>query len=249
MKTFRSILLLLATILNLPIAILLTFGVTWFSLPALQNLMINTWRISFLNNTLVFWVTIGCAIAFVALYVLTKIFSKYQKAKVKNFIVHLTSWLMALVAIGLAITTFILTEVSEKEFTLENWQKISIGVCFVLMFIFHIFSSKVSKIINRKIQAYENAKELNVVGRSSIIFTNILKLLEILFPEVIVLVLICSCLGWNVATSFAIVLVAMLIPMIGNIDCDFNTRAEIKRLNQVKEDKFAEKAADNMRGE
>ena len=54
MKTFRSILLLLATILNLPIAILLTFGVTWFSLPALQNLMINTWRISFLNNTLVF---------------------------------------------------------------------------------------------------------------------------------------------------------------------------------------------------
>lgn len=117
------------------------------------------------------------------------------------------------------------------------------------MFIFHIFSNKISKIVNRKIQAYENAKELNVVGRSSIIFTNILKLLEILFPEVIVLVLICSCLGWNVATSFVIVLVAMLIPMIGNIDCDFNTRAEIKRLNQIKEDKFAEKVAGNMRGE
>ncbi len=249
MKTFRSILLLLATILNLPIAILLTFGVTWFSLPALQSLMINTWRISFLNNTLVFWVTIGCAIAFVALYVLTKIFSKYQKAKVKNFIVHLTSWLMALVAIALAITTFVMVEISEKEFMLQNWQKISIGVCFVLMFIFHIFSNKISKIVNRKIQAYENAKELNVVGRSSIIFTNLLKLFEILFPEVIVLVLICSCLGWNVATSFVIVLVAMLIPMIGNIDCDFNTRAEIKRLNQIKEDKFAEKVADNMRGE
>lgn len=248
MKIFKSILLALATIINLPIALVMTFGLVWFSLPSLQELMINKWQVSFLSNTLVFWVTIGCAITFVALYVITKIFSKYQKAKVKNFIVHLISWLMALVAIGLAITTFILTEVSEKEFTLENWQKISIGVCFVLMFIFHIFSSKVSKIINRKIQAYENAKELNVIGRSSIIFTNILKLLEILFPEVIILVLICSCLGWNVATSFVIVLVAMLIPMIGNIDCDFNTRAEIKRLNQVKEDKFVEKVANNIKG-
>ena len=249
MKTFRSILLLLATILNLPIAILLTFGVTWFSLPALQSLMINTWRISFLNNTLVFWVTIGCAIAFVALYVLTKIFSKYQKAKVKNFIVHLTSWLMALVAIALAITTFVMVEIEVTEFDLTNLRKIGIGVSFVLLFIFYIFSNKISKIINRKIQSYENAKELNIVGRSSIIFTNILKLLEILFPEVLVLLLICFCLSWNVAAYFIMVLVAMLIPMIGNIDCDLNTRAEIKRNKQIEEDKFAEKVADNMRGE
>ena len=156
---------------------------------------------------------------------------------------------MALVAIALAITTFVMVEIEVTEFDLTNLRKIGIGVSFVLLFIFYIFSNKISKIINRKIQSYENAKELNVVGRSSIIFTNILKLLEILFPEVIVLVLICSCLGWNVATSFAIVLVAMLIPMIGNIDCDFNTRAEIKRNKQIEEDKFAEKVADNMRGE
>lgn len=249
MYKFKQILLVISSIINLPLAILTTFGIIWFSLPNLQTLMINDWNLTFLNNTLVFWVTLSSGIISLTLYILIKIFSKYQSAKFRNFMTHLITWLIALVAIGLAVTTFILTEISEKEFMLQNWQKISIGVCFVLMFIFHIFSNKISKIVNRKIQSYENAKELNVVGRSSIIFTNILKLLEILFPEVIVLVLICSCLGWNVATSFVIVLVAMLIPMIGNIDCDFNTRAEIKRLNQIKEDKFAEKVADNMRGE
>lgn len=249
MYKFKQILLVISSIINLPLAILTTFGIIWFSLPNLQTLMINDWNLTFLNNTLVFWVTLSSGIISLTLYILIKIFSKYQSAKFRNFMTHLITWLMALVAIGLAVTTFILTEISEKEFMLQNWQKISIGICFVLMFIFHIFSNKISKIVNRKIQAYENAKELNVVGRSSIIFTNILKLLEILFPEVIVLVLICSCLGWNVATSFVIVLVAMLIPMIGNIDCDFNTRAEIKRLNQIKEDKFAEKVAGNMKGE
>lgn len=249
MKTFRSILLMLANLINLPIAMLLTFGVIWYTLPALQSSTIGTWVLSFLTPTAIFWITISCAILFVALIVITKIFSKYQKAKTKNFFVHLTTWLMALVAIALSVATFALVDIKGTEVDIGNVRKIGIGVSFVLLFIFYIFSNKVSKIINRRIQAYENAKELNVVGRGSIIFTNILKLLEILFPEVLVLLLICFCLSWNVATYFIVVLVAMLIPMIGNIDCDLNTRAEIKRNKQIEEDKFAEKVADNMRGE
>ena len=249
MKTFRSILLMLANILILPLAILLTTGIVWYSLPAIQVSVIGNWLLRFLTPTAIFWITIGSAIGFTLLYILSKIFGKYQKAKVKNFFLHLTTWLMALVAIALSVATFVMVEVQVTEFELTNLRKIGIGVSFVLLFIFYIFSNKVSKIINRKIQSYENAKELNVVGRSSIIFTNILKLLEILFPEVLVLLLICFCLSWNVAAYFIVVLVAMLIPMIGNIDCDLNTRAEIKRNKQIEEDKFAEKVADNMRGE
>ena len=41
----------------------------------------------------------------------------------------------------------------------------------------------------------ENAKEINTVGRSSIIITNILKLIEILFPEVLILSLMCFCVS------------------------------------------------------
>ena len=249
MKVFRSILLMLANILILPLAIALTAGIVWYSLPALQVSVIGNWLLSFLTPTAIFWITIGSAIGFTLLYVLIKIFGKYQKAKVKNFFLHLTTWLMALVAIALSVATFVMVEVKVTEFELTNLRKIGIGVSFVLLFIFYIFSNKISKIINRKIQSYENAKELNVVGRSSIIFTNLLKLLEILFPEVLVLLLICFCLSWNVAAYFIVVLVAMLIPMIGNIDCDLNTRAEIKRNKQIEEDKFVEKVADNMRGE
>ena len=249
MKTFRAILLMLANILILPLAILLTTGIVWYSLPAIQVSVMGNWLLHFLTPTAIFWITIGSAIGFTLLYVLIKIFGKYQKAKVKNFFVHLTTWLMALVAIALSVATFVMVEVQVTEFELTNLRKIGIGVSFVLLFIFYIFSSKVSRIINRRIQAYENAKELNIVGRGSIIFTNILKLLEILFPEVLVLLLICFWLSWNVAAYFIVVLVAMLIPMIGNIDCDLNTRAEIKRNKQIEEDKFAEKVADNMRGE
>lgn len=249
MKVFRAILLMLANILILPLSITLTAGIVWYSLPALQVSVIGNWLLSFLTPTAIFWITIGSAIGFTLLYVLIKIFGKYQKAKVKNFFLHLTTWLMALVAIALSVATFALVDIKGTELEIGNARKIGIGVSFVLLFIFYIFSNKVSKIINRRIQAYENAKELNVVGRGSIIFTNILKLLEILFPEVLVLLLICFCLSWNVATYFIIVLVAMLIPMIGNIDCDLNTRAEIKRNKQIEEDKFVEKVADNMRGE
>lgn len=249
MKTLRAILLMLANILILPLAIMLTTGIVWYSLPAIQVSVIGNWLLSFLTPTAIFWITIGSAIGFTLLYVLTKIFSKYQKAKIKNFFIHLTTWLMALVAIALSVATFALVDIKGTEVDIGNVRKIGIGVSFVLLFIFYIFSNKVSKIINRRIQAYENAKELNVVGRGSIIFTNILKLLEILFPEVLVLLLICFCLSWNVAAYFIVVLVAMLIPMIGNIDCDLNTRAEIKRNKQIEEDKFAEKVADNMRGE
>lgn len=249
MKVFRAILLMLANILILPLAIALTTGIVWYSLPAIQVSVIGNWLLSFLTPTAIFWITIGSAIGFTLLYVLIKIFGKYQKAKVKNFFLHLTTWLMALVAIALSVATFALVDIKGTELEIGNVRKIGIGVSFVLLFIFYIFSNKVSKIINRRIQAYENAKELNVVGRGSIIFTNILKLLEILFPEVLVLLLICFCLSWNVAAYFIVVLVAMLIPMIGNIDCDLNTRAEIKRNKQIEEDKFVEKVADNMRGE
>lgn len=249
MKVFRSIMLFILNLLLIPVSMLLAAGVTWYSLPMMANSKIGIWLLSFLSPTAIFWITIGSAIVFTLFFILSKVFAKYQKAKVRNFFTHFFTYAMALTAIALSIATFAMVEVEVKDYNLTNLRKIGIGVSFVLLFIFYIISSKVSKIINRKIQSYENAKELNVVGRSSIIFTNLLKLFEILFPEVLVLLLICFCLSWNAAAYFIVVLVAMAIPMIGNIECDFNTRAEIKRNKQIEEDKFAEKVADNMRGE
>ena len=176
------------------------------------------------------------------------IFGKHQPAKLRNFFTHLNSWSTALVAIALSIYTFIYCNPLVAETVIISIpRKISIGVTLMFLILFHMFSSKLSTVINRKIQAYETAKEMNQVGRSSVVVVNFFKLFEVFFPEMLVLLLICYCVSWNVASFFIVILVASLIPMIGNIICDFTTRKEI-RINQEKEkDELAKRVAENIK--
>ena len=103
---------------------------------------------------------------------------------------------MALVAIALTIVTFIMTkQLTSEEVEIKLARKLGIGICSLSLLIFHIVSGKLNKVINRRIQAYETAKEIGAAGRSSIIWTNILKLFEIFFPEILVLLIICFCVS------------------------------------------------------
>ena len=114
---------------------------------------------------------------------------------------------------------------------------------------FHIFSGKISKMINRKIQAYEDSKELNTSGRSSIIWINMLKLFEIIFPEMLILLLLCVMLSWNVAGYFTMLLIGFTIPMIGNIICDFTIKKEIAKINKEKHQQLVNDVADKIKGD
>ena len=76
-------------------------------------------------------------------------------------------------------------------------------------------------------------KNPNIVGRSSILLINILKLIEILYPELLILGLLCYCLSWNIAT-YLIIIIGTFIPVIGNIISDINTRKEIRIKNKEK---------------
>jgi hypothetical protein len=155
---------------------------------------------------------------------------------------------MGLVAIALAVATFVLVNpLTAEEVIITMPKKITIGVGIVLLALFHIFSGKVSKIVNRKIQAYDTSKEMNTVGRSSVIFMNILKLLEILFPELIVLILLCMCVSFNVSIYFLVALIACLVPVLGNIVCDFNIRREIRRKEQLEKEELVQKISNNIR--
>lgn len=128
-------------------------------------------------------------------------------------------------------------------------RKVSIGICLGLLVIFHMFSGKVMKIINRRIQAYENAKETNLYGRSSVIMTNLLKVFELFFPELIVLLLLCFCVSWNVSQFFIIILASCAFPLLGNIISDFNIKREIRRKERIEKDLLAKKVAENMKGD
>ncbi len=251
MKALRTLLLILTNILLIPLAIIITVGAVWYSLPAIQTTFIGDFLLTTLHltNTSIFWITIGSLIGYIVILILQKIFNKTLSARFKNFFTHLNTWLIALIAIALAITTFVLAPVATKALEFTTIRKIGMGVIITLLLIFHIVSTKLSRIINRKIQAYEDAKEMNVVGRSSVIWVNILKLIEILFPEILVLALLCYCVSWNVATYFLIIVIACLIPMLGNIECDFVIRREIKKKNELEKDLLAEKVANNIKGE
>lgn len=246
---FKGILFVLINILNIALGITTTVGTCWFALPTLRLTEVGIKVTSVLPNSAIFWITIAAASLLLIFYLIKKYCFRRASAKVKNFFTHLNTWLMAFIAIAFSIVAFIYSNIEVQNFDLTKLRKSGIVVCFGLLFLSHLLAGKIAKVINRKIQSYENAKELNVVGRSSIIFTNILKLIEILFPEVIVLSLICFCVSWNVAAYFLIILVASLLPMFGNIECDFTTRKEIIRNNNIKDAKFIDKVANKIKGE
>lgn len=249
MKTFKWILFTLMNILSIPLSAIVALGACWYTLPMMKTTIIGTSILKVLTEPALFWITISSGVLLAIFFILSKIFDRNSKAKFKNFFVHFDTWFIAIAAIALSTATFILAEIEVTTFELSTTRKIGIGVSFVLLFISVICAGKISKVINRRIQAYENAKELNVVGRGSIFWTNFLKVIEILFPEVIGLVLICFCLSWNVATYFIVILASFTIPMLGNIDADLNTRMEIKRNLDKKDKEFVDKVAQKVKGE
>ena len=152
--------------------------------------------------------------------------------------------MITLIAVALSIYTFItINPLVANELVISIPRKISIGIIVGILVLYHIFSTKILTIINRKIQAYEVAKETNTIGRSSVIFVNLLKLLEVFFPEMIILGLLCFCVSWSIASYFIVILVACLIPMFGNMSCDFNIRTEIRIKAEIEKDKMAQKVA------
>ena len=156
---------------------------------------------------------------------------------------------MGIVGIGLVIATFILNQSITNDVIIANVRKIGIGICLLLLIVFHLLTDKINRLVNRRLQAYETAKEVGAVGRSSIIFTNILKVFEMLFPEVLVLLIICFCTSWNVASYFIVILVACVFPLLGNIECDINIRRKAKADKEAEQNKIAELTAKKMKEE
>lgn len=244
----KSILLILSNMLTVLLSIVASFGIVWFTLPNIGTTEFGLFVLEIFSTTSIFWMTIISSVTLVLLFVLNSIFGRNSKSKLKNFFIHLITWLICAICVVFAIYTFFYCNplVSEKVIiTLPR--KISIGIIVLVLVLFHVFSSKISTIINRKIQAYDTAKEMNTVGRSSVIWINFLKLFEVFFPEMLILLLICYCVSWNVASYFIVVLIASLLPMLGNIACDFNTRAEIRRNEERAKAALAKQVADNIK--
>lgn len=249
MKVFKAIAMWLMMILSIPLIMLSAFGITWYALPTTKETIFGKLILKNITEKTIFWVFLASVILTVVFTILLIIFNRNQRSKVKNFFIHFNTWSYCLVSALLAVTTFVLLNpITTEGITIGIPKKIMIGIDMVVLVLFHIFAGKLNRIINRKIQAYDNAKELSVVGRSSIIWVNLLKVIELIFPEVLVLVLLCLMMSWDVAGYFTIILIATVIPLIGNIICDFNVRKEIVKNNEAQHQKLVNDVANNLKG-
>lgn len=249
MKFLRNFILTLINILLIPIYMLASAGMMWYVLPDLQATPLGEWllQLKFMSPPVILWTTIGSGIAIVVFTILKLILDKGSSVKFRNFFIHSNSWLLPIITIGLTIYTFIEKDpLQTTAITITFPIKIGIGVCLLGLVLFHIFSGKILAVINRKIQAYETSKEMQEVGKSSIVVINILKLIEIFFPEMLILVLLSLCVGWDLSRYFIIVLLSCFVPVLGNIMADVNNRKDFRRLKEIEKDKLAEKIANNM---
>lgn len=253
MKFLKRFTIILLNILMIPLSIFVSFGATWYILDIQnqeKNLIKDLVLKLNLTNTAIFWILISSAICFLIFFIILLIISRRDKARWKNLMLHLNSWLICLTSVAMSLITFIQhNPLKNAETIITDAKKIVIGFCIILLVIFHMGSRKISAIVNRRIQAYESAKEANVVGRGSVIFTNILKLFEIFFPEIIILSLLCMCISWNLASYFIVILGACLVPVIANIICDFNIRAEIKRKQEEQNKALVQNVVNAIKGD
>ncbi len=248
MKIFKNITIFLLNILMICACIVATASACWYFVPGIQLTELGLFIAKHISKTaiMVSGILSACYIAVAVLLLI--LISKSKSAKYKNFFIHLNTWIISILLIGAAIYTFIFVDpLITESVTISIPDKILIGSLISFLVVFHLFSRKISTIINRKIQAYDTAKEMNTVGRSSIILTNFLKLFEIFFPEMIVLGLLCICVSWNLSSYFILTLVASIVPVLGNIISDFNTRKAIIKDKKEKDAEFAKQVADNVR--
>lgn len=226
----------------------LTFGIVWFTLEDLKNTKLGIKVLDILSNPAIFWITISLGIFSILCIVIKIILKNGIKAKVNNFFIHLMTWISCVIVAGLTIYVFYsVNPLTTETINITTAKKIGVGVLLVLLVAFQIAAHKIEKIIDRKLQAYDTAIEMNQVGRGSVIFINILKLVQVIFPEIIILILLCLITSWNIANYFVLVLIACLIPVVGNIISDFNIRSEIKINAKKKEDAMIQKIANKVK--
>lgn len=177
---------------------------------------------------------LGCAILF---GILGKILNAIKSSKLNNFYTHVITWLIAICLVIEALFTFFVAgTLATTAFELNLTRKISIGVGVLCMALYGLLHKKLGKLIDRKIQAYDTAKELNANGRSSVIWVNILKTLDFVFPEVVLLIVLCFAFNFEISLYFIFILTSFIIPIIGNMVCDKRVKKEaVRRAEEERE--------------
>lgn len=234
-NTIRFILSFICYVVLIPLYLCLTICATWYVLPAFQLTQLGQLITQYLSNDALFIATMACLGCTIVIFALSRLFRVVKSSKLNNFYTHIITWLIALVIAAESIYTFFTAgSVTALEFELDMVRKIGIGAGVVAMFIYSVIAPKLRVIIDRKIQAYDTAKELNTNGRSSVIFMHVLKTLDFACPELLLLIVLCFAFDFKIAIYFIYLICAFIIPIIGNMICDKRVKIEAIKKEEEK---------------
>ena len=226
----KFIIALICYLIRIPIFVGLTVSLTWYTLPAIQTTFVGEWILSYVTMQEIFIITMSLLGGGILFFILGKIFNIVKASKPNNFYTHFITWLLAICLAAEALFTFFISGTLHTiSIEIDLFRKIAIGVGVLLMFLYSLLHKKIGKLVDRKIQAYDTAKELNAKGRSSVVFMQILKALDFVCPEVILLATLCFAFNFEVSLYFIFVLAAFILPLIGNMICDKRVKVEAER--------------------
>lgn len=238
MKTIiKFILSFICYLLLIPCLLGLTVSLIWYVLSAFQTTFIGEWLLTILTEQEIFITTI-CLLGLTILFKLFgRLFRVINNSKAVNFYTHIVTWLLAIVLCVEALFTFFISNtLSTTAFNLTLFRKIALGAGVFIMLLYGMFHKKLGKLVDRKLQAYDTAKELNANGRSSVVWVNILKTIDFIFPEVILLLMLCFAFNFEVSLYFIVILSSFIIPIVGNMICDKRVKKEAIKREQEKTD-------------
>lgn len=234
-NVIKFVLSFVCYLLLIPILLGLTVSLTWYVLPAFQTTFIGEWLLNTFSEQGIFITTMCLITSAILFIVFGRIFRVIHSSKANNFYTHIVTWLIAIVLCVEAVFTFFVSDtLATTAFELNLFRKVALGVGVIMMLLYGMLHKKLGKLVDRKLQAYDTAKELNANGRSSVVWVNILKTIDFIFPEFILLLMLCFAFNFEVSLYFIVILSSFIIPIVGNMVCDKRVKKEAIRKEQEK---------------
>lgn len=234
-KFFKFFGSFISSTLLIPITLALTVSLVWYLLPASQTTIPGVFLLENLGEQGMFIATMVAIGLLIIFSILTSIFRVINSSKMNNFCLHFLTWLLAIVLVAETFYVFFAAEaLKAAAFELTLTRKICLGCGMVMMMLYCMLHKKLGKLVDRKLQAYDTARELSANGRSSVVWVNILKTLDFIFPEFILLLMLCFAFSFDISLYFIVMMGSFLLPIIGNMICDKRIRKEAIRKEQEK---------------
>ena len=217
-------------LLFIPCVLILSIGATWYLLPAFQSTYLGELILNTFGEQAILITTICAGSATVFFWIMGKLFTVVKNSKALNFYTHLITWILAIVLVAESIYSFVASgEINSAGIKLNLLRKIGILSCAISLLIYALIAPKVRKLVDRRIQAYDTAKELNAEGRSSVVGMQLLKCLDFICPEIFLLVALCFAFDWSISLYFIFIICAFILPLVGNMICDKRVKCEAAR--------------------